>query len=47
MSIPDAAHALITAALEEDVGPGDWTTLWTVAPETRTRAPHRGQGAMG
>ncbi len=38
MSIPDAAHALITSALEEDVGPGDWTTLWTVLPETTGRA---------
>jgi nicotinate-nucleotide pyrophosphorylase (carboxylating) len=26
---PEAA-ALIAAALTEDVGPGDWTTLWTV-----------------
>jgi nicotinate-nucleotide pyrophosphorylase (carboxylating) len=30
MSLDDSVHALITAALEEDVGPGDWTTLWTV-----------------
>jgi nicotinate-nucleotide pyrophosphorylase (carboxylating) len=38
VSIPDAAHALITAALEEDVGPGDWTTVWTVAPDATARA---------
>ena len=29
-----ALDALITLALAEDVGPGDWTTLWTV-PEGR------------
>jgi nicotinate-nucleotide pyrophosphorylase (carboxylating) len=33
MILDDSIHALITAALEEDVGPGDWTTLWTVDPE--------------
>ncbi|CAN5643603.1 carboxylating nicotinate-nucleotide diphosphorylase [soil metagenome] len=33
MSLDDSVHALITAALDEDVGAGDWTTLWTVAPE--------------
>ncbi|CAN5764667.1 carboxylating nicotinate-nucleotide diphosphorylase [soil metagenome] len=33
MTLDDSTHALITAALEEDVGPGDWTTLWTVDPE--------------
>ena len=32
--IPEAT-ALIAAALAEDVGAGDWTTLWTV-PEERT-----------
>ncbi|CAN5814148.1 carboxylating nicotinate-nucleotide diphosphorylase [soil metagenome] len=29
------AHEVIRTALEEDVGPGDWTTLWTV-PSGRT-----------
>ncbi len=29
---------LVEAALEEDVGPGDWTTVWTVPPEVRGRA---------
>jgi nicotinate-nucleotide pyrophosphorylase (carboxylating) len=38
MTLPDSVHALITAALEEDVGPGDWTTAWTVDPESRSRA---------
>jgi nicotinate-nucleotide pyrophosphorylase (carboxylating) len=33
MSPDDSVHALITAALDEDVGAGDWTTLWTVDPE--------------
>jgi nicotinate-nucleotide pyrophosphorylase (carboxylating) len=28
----EAVEALIRAALAEDVGPGDWTTLWTVDP---------------
>ena len=27
------ARALIERALEEDVGPGDWTTLWTIPEE--------------
>jgi nicotinate-nucleotide pyrophosphorylase (carboxylating) len=26
---------LLDAALAEDVGPGDWTTLWTVGPDAR------------
>lgn len=34
MQTPGTAD-LIGAALAEDVGPGDWTTLWTV-PETAT-----------
>lgn len=34
----EALDRLLEAALEEDVGPGDWTTLWTVAPEARGRA---------
>jgi nicotinate-nucleotide pyrophosphorylase (carboxylating) len=38
MSLDDSVHALITAALEEDVGAGDWTTLWTVDPELRATA---------
>ncbi len=29
---------LIDLAIEEDVGPGDWTTQWTVSPETRGEA---------
>lgn len=28
--VPPEAVALIEAALAEDVGPGDWTSLWTV-----------------
>jgi nicotinate-nucleotide pyrophosphorylase (carboxylating) len=31
-------EALIQLALEEDVGPGDWTTLWTVDPEANGQA---------
>jgi len=27
--------SLLDAALAEDVGPGDWTTLWTVGPDAR------------
>jgi nicotinate-nucleotide pyrophosphorylase (carboxylating) len=38
MTLDDSVHALVTAALEEDVGAGDWTTLWTVDPETTTSA---------
>jgi len=26
------ANSLLSSAIEEDVGPGDWTTLWTVPP---------------
>ncbi len=33
-----ARTALVQAALEEDVGEGDWTTEWTVDPESRSRA---------
>ncbi|RKY59500.1 MAG: carboxylating nicotinate-nucleotide diphosphorylase [Candidatus Latescibacterota bacterium] len=33
----DEALELVRAALREDVGPGDWTTLWTVPPEVRAR----------
>ena len=32
------ARRLIAAALEEDVGPGDWTTLWTVDADAFARA---------
>ncbi len=36
---PDAAlERIIALALEEDVGPGDWTTLWTVDEASRGRA---------
>jgi len=38
MTLDHATHALITAALEEDVGPGDWTTLWTVDPDSTASA---------
>jgi nicotinate-nucleotide pyrophosphorylase (carboxylating) len=38
MSLSAEAHALIRAALEEDVGPGDWTTRWTVPPERGAEA---------
>lgn len=39
MREPDAAAlALIDAALAEDVGPGDFTTLWTVPAEARAVA---------
>lgn len=34
----EQAEALIRAALEEDVGAGDWTTLWTVDPDRRAEA---------
>lgn len=33
MSPSEALKRLISAALEEDVGAGDFTTLWTVPPE--------------
>ncbi len=29
---------LISLALEEDIGPGDWTTLWTVGTDARGTA---------
>ena len=35
MSLPAEARRLLEAALAEDVGDGDWTTLWTVPPERR------------
>ena len=36
-AVPEAAESLdrlVRLALAEDVGPGDWTTAWTVDPET-------------
>ena len=36
--IDDATLRLIDLALEEDRGPGDWTTRWTVPARTRARA---------
>jgi nicotinate-nucleotide pyrophosphorylase (carboxylating) len=38
MPLPPSALALIDAALAEDVGPGDFTTLWTVPAERRAEA---------
>jgi nicotinate-nucleotide pyrophosphorylase (carboxylating) len=38
MPLPSSAFALIDAALAEDVGPGDFTTLWTVPEERRAEA---------
>jgi nicotinate-nucleotide pyrophosphorylase (carboxylating) len=38
MSLPAEARRLLEAALAEDVGDGDWTTLWTVPPERRGEA---------
>jgi nicotinate-nucleotide pyrophosphorylase (carboxylating) len=36
--VPEAElEALVAAALEEDVGEGDFTTLWTVGPAARAR----------
>jgi nicotinate-nucleotide pyrophosphorylase (carboxylating) len=35
---PGEADSLIRAALAEDVGEGDWTTLWTVPEEARAAA---------
>lgn len=34
----EVVEVLIRAALAEDVGPGDWTTLWTVDPGARGTA---------
>lgn len=33
-----ALDVLVALALEEDVGEGDWTTRWTVAPDSVSRA---------
>jgi nicotinate-nucleotide pyrophosphorylase (carboxylating) len=38
MTLPREAAALIEAALAEDVGAGDFTTLWTVPAERRAEA---------
>ncbi|HEX8905970.1 MAG TPA: carboxylating nicotinate-nucleotide diphosphorylase, partial [Longimicrobiaceae bacterium] len=38
MALPPEALDLIEAALQEDVGRGDFTTLWTVPPERRAVA---------
>jgi nicotinate-nucleotide pyrophosphorylase (carboxylating) len=38
MALPAEALALIDAALAEDVGPGDFTTLWTVPAARRAEA---------
>ncbi len=38
MTLPTEALALIDAALAEDVGPGDFTTLWTVPADRRAEA---------
>jgi nicotinate-nucleotide pyrophosphorylase (carboxylating) len=38
MPLPPEALTLIDAALAEDVGPGDFTSLWTVPPERRAEA---------
>jgi nicotinate-nucleotide pyrophosphorylase (carboxylating) len=35
MTLPDEVVSLVRSALAEDVGPGDWTTLWTVPAEAR------------
>jgi nicotinate-nucleotide pyrophosphorylase (carboxylating) len=38
LAVDDAALHLVDLALEEDRGPGDWTTRWTVPARTRVRA---------
>src|SRR5688500_3916197 len=38
MPLPPEALTLIDAALAEDVGPGDFTSLWTVPAERRAEA---------
>ncbi|HEX8429628.1 MAG TPA: carboxylating nicotinate-nucleotide diphosphorylase, partial [Longimicrobium sp.] len=38
MPLSPEAVSLIQAALDEDVGPGDFTTLWTVPAERRAEA---------
>lgn len=36
--LDETARTLIERALEEDVGAGDWTTLWTVGEKARAEA---------
>ena len=38
LAVDDVALQLIDIALEEDRGPGDWTTRWTVPARTRAQA---------
>jgi len=38
MTLPPEAAALVDAALAEDVGVGDFTTLWTMPADRRARA---------
>jgi nicotinate-nucleotide pyrophosphorylase (carboxylating) len=38
MSHEESVTRLVRLALEEDVGPGDWTTLWTVPADRRASA---------
>jgi nicotinate-nucleotide pyrophosphorylase (carboxylating) len=38
LAIDDAALQLVALALDEDRGPGDWTTRWTVPARTRVHA---------
>ncbi|HSK18523.1 MAG TPA: carboxylating nicotinate-nucleotide diphosphorylase [Longimicrobiales bacterium] len=38
LAVDDVALQLIDLALEEDRGPGDWTTRWTVPARTRAQA---------
>ncbi|HEU4557265.1 MAG TPA: carboxylating nicotinate-nucleotide diphosphorylase [Longimicrobium sp.] len=35
MTLPNEAFSLIAAALAEDIGPGDFTSVWTVPAERR------------
>lgn len=34
----EISRGIVAAALEEDLGSGDWTTLWTVSPEAEASA---------
>jgi nicotinate-nucleotide pyrophosphorylase (carboxylating) len=38
MEPTDALSTIVDLALREDLGPGDWTTLWTVPAERRVTA---------
>jgi len=38
LDLDRARSTLVGLALEEDVGDGDWTTLWTVPPDRRSEA---------